>query len=105
MGTWPSSKSGLATNRCLPSSSTRITRSLSSSGGLLVSASCGDGPAIFSIAMVRRCAASASRRCRTGCIARCSSTRTAPVAALAWNGKGTLLAFAAEDGDAGLLEL
>jgi WD40 repeat protein len=28
-----------------------------------------------------------------------------PVAALAWNGKGTLLAFAAEDGDAGLLEL
>ena len=29
----------------------------------------------------------------------------APVAALAWNGKGTLLAFAAEDGDAGLLEL
>jgi WD40 repeat protein len=30
---------------------------------------------------------------------------TAPVAALAWNGKGTLLAFAAEDGDAGLLEL
>ncbi len=30
---------------------------------------------------------------------------TAPVAALAWNGKGTLLAFAAEDGDAGLLAL
>src|SRR3954468_20049817 len=30
---------------------------------------------------------------------------SAPVAALAWNGKGTLLAFAAEDGDAGLLEL
>jgi WD40 repeat protein len=29
----------------------------------------------------------------------------APVAALAWNSKGTLLAFAAEDGDAGLLEL
>jgi WD40 repeat protein len=28
-----------------------------------------------------------------------------PVAALAWNSKGTLLAFAAEDGDAGLLEL
>jgi WD40 repeat protein len=28
-----------------------------------------------------------------------------PVAALAWNGKGTLLAFAAEDGDAGLLPL
>ena len=28
-----------------------------------------------------------------------------PVAALAWNAKGTLLAFAAEDGDAGLLEL
>jgi hypothetical protein len=28
-----------------------------------------------------------------------------PVAALAWNGKGTLLAFAAEDGDAGLLAL
>jgi WD40 repeat protein len=28
-----------------------------------------------------------------------------PVAALAWNGKGTLLAFGAEDGDAGLLEL
>ena len=30
---------------------------------------------------------------------------TAPVAALAWNSKGTLLAFAAEDGDAGLLPL
>jgi WD40 repeat protein len=30
---------------------------------------------------------------------------TAPVAALAWNAKGTLLAFAAEDGDAGLLPL
>lgn len=30
---------------------------------------------------------------------------SAPVAALAWNGKGTLLAFAAEDGDAGLLAL
>jgi WD40 repeat protein len=30
---------------------------------------------------------------------------TAPVAALAWNARGTLLAFAAEDGDAGLLEL
>jgi WD40 repeat protein len=30
---------------------------------------------------------------------------TAPVAALAWNGKGTQLAFGAEDGDAGLLEL
>ena len=30
---------------------------------------------------------------------------TAPVAALAWNAKGTWLAFAAEDGDAGLLEL
>ncbi len=29
----------------------------------------------------------------------------APVAALAWNPKGTQLAFAAEDGDAGLLEL
>ena len=28
-----------------------------------------------------------------------------PVAALAWNAKGTLLAFAAEDGDGGLLEL
>jgi WD40 repeat protein len=30
---------------------------------------------------------------------------TAPVAALAWNAKGTVLAFAAEDGDAGLLAL
>jgi len=30
---------------------------------------------------------------------------TAPVAALAWNAKGTLLAFGDEDGDAGLLEL
>jgi WD40 repeat protein len=30
---------------------------------------------------------------------------TAPVAALAWNSKGSLLAFAAEDGDAGLLPL
>jgi WD40 repeat protein len=30
---------------------------------------------------------------------------TAPVAALAWNSKGTMLAFAAEDGDAGLLGL
>jgi WD40 repeat protein len=30
---------------------------------------------------------------------------TTPVAALAWNAKGTQLAFAAEDGDAGLLEL
>src|SRR6478735_1767463 len=30
---------------------------------------------------------------------------TAPVSALAWNAKGTLLAFAAEDGDAGLLVL
>jgi WD40 repeat protein len=29
----------------------------------------------------------------------------APVAALAWNAKGTMLAFAADDGDAGLLEL
>ena len=28
-----------------------------------------------------------------------------PVAALAWNAKGTLLAFAAEDGEAGMLEL
>jgi WD40 repeat protein len=28
-----------------------------------------------------------------------------PVSALAWNGKGTMLAYAAEDGDAGLLEL
>ena len=33
------------------------------------------------------------------------SNGTAPVAALAWNDKGTLLAFAAEDGDAGLLAL
>jgi WD40 repeat protein len=31
--------------------------------------------------------------------------RGSPVAALAWNARGTLLAFAAEDGDAGLLEL
>jgi WD40 repeat protein len=31
--------------------------------------------------------------------------RGTPVAALAWNARGTLLAFAAEDGDAGLLEL
>src|ERR1700722_13443935 len=30
---------------------------------------------------------------------------TEPVAALAWNAKGTVLAFAAEDGDAGLLAL
>lgn len=30
---------------------------------------------------------------------------TAPVAALAWNTKGTLLAFADEEGDAGLLPL
>ena len=29
----------------------------------------------------------------------------APVAALAWNAKGTLLAFADEEGDGGLLEL
>jgi WD40 repeat protein len=29
----------------------------------------------------------------------------APVSALAWNGNGTTLAFAAEDGDAGLLQL
>jgi WD40 repeat protein len=29
----------------------------------------------------------------------------APVAGLAWNAKGTLLAFADEDGEAGLLEL
>jgi WD40 repeat protein len=29
----------------------------------------------------------------------------APVSALAWNARGTMLAFAAEDGDAGLLEL
>ncbi len=28
-----------------------------------------------------------------------------PVSALAWNAKGTLLAFATEDGDAGLLAL
>ena len=28
-----------------------------------------------------------------------------PVTALAWNAKGTLLAFAAQDGDGGLLEL
>ncbi len=31
--------------------------------------------------------------------------RATPVSALAWNHKGTLLAFAGEDGDAGLLEL
>jgi WD40 repeat protein len=30
---------------------------------------------------------------------------SAPVSALAWNARGSLLAFAAEDGDAGLLEL
>ena len=30
---------------------------------------------------------------------------TVPVAALAWNAKGTLLAFADEEGDAGMLEL
>ena len=30
---------------------------------------------------------------------------TAPVSALAWNSKGTMLAFADEEGDAGLLEL
>jgi len=30
---------------------------------------------------------------------------TEPVSAVAWNAKGTMLAFAAEDGDAGLLEL
>jgi hypothetical protein len=30
---------------------------------------------------------------------------TAPVAGLAWNAKGTLLAFSDETGDAGLLEL
>jgi Anaphase-promoting complex subunit 4 WD40 domain len=30
---------------------------------------------------------------------------TAPVSALAWNNKGTMLAFADEEGDAGLLEL
>jgi hypothetical protein len=29
----------------------------------------------------------------------------APMAALAWNAKGTLLAFAAADGEAGLLDL
>ena len=29
----------------------------------------------------------------------------APVAALGWNRKGTLLAFAAQDGEAGLLAL
>jgi hypothetical protein len=29
----------------------------------------------------------------------------APVSALAWNAKGTMLAFAADDGDAGLLAL
>ena len=29
----------------------------------------------------------------------------APIAGLAWNAKGTLLAFAAEDGEAGILEL
>jgi hypothetical protein len=29
----------------------------------------------------------------------------APVSALAWNAKGAMLAFAADDGDAGLLEL
>lgn len=29
----------------------------------------------------------------------------APVAALAWNAQGTLLAFADEDGEAGLLEM
>ena len=28
-----------------------------------------------------------------------------PVTALAWNASGTLLAFAAQDGDAGLLDL
>lgn len=28
----------------------------------------------------------------------------APISALAWNSKGTLVAFAAEDGDGGLLE-
>jgi hypothetical protein len=31
--------------------------------------------------------------------------RATPVSALAWNARGTLLAFAGEDGDAGLLEL
>jgi hypothetical protein len=30
---------------------------------------------------------------------------SAPIMALAWNAKGTLLAFAAEDGEAGLLDL
>jgi WD40 repeat protein len=30
---------------------------------------------------------------------------TDPVVALAWNSKGTMLAFATEDGDAGLLAL
>jgi hypothetical protein len=30
---------------------------------------------------------------------------SAPIVALAWNAKGTLLAFAAEDGEAGLLDL
>jgi hypothetical protein len=30
---------------------------------------------------------------------------TAPVAAVAWNAKGTLLAFADEEGEAGLLAL
>jgi len=30
---------------------------------------------------------------------------TAPVTGLAWNAKGAMLAFAAEDGEAGLLEL
>ena len=30
---------------------------------------------------------------------------TAPVSALAWNSKGTMMAFADEEGDAGLLEL
>jgi WD40 repeat protein len=33
------------------------------------------------------------------------SNEGAPVSALAWNAKGTVLAFAAEDGEAGLLEL
>ena len=32
-------------------------------------------------------------------------TGAEPVSALAWNARGTLLAFAAADGDAGLLEL
>jgi hypothetical protein len=31
--------------------------------------------------------------------------RATPVSALAWNSKGTLLAFAGDDGDAGLLEI